>query len=917
MVTRACAAALALAVLVPGLASGATPADLTKARELLVQRDPEAAERLVQAEAMVAGLRNNASGESIQDAVTAMVSLPLNPQNEVADPPSELVAAMPSWVGRLDVDAELNEALAQGDLTMGQHAAVVELTAATVGALGLLDVAFPDRDAAQRAALDVRRFMAEAPELLRAEEQGQRAGALEVRVAELERASGAAVNQDALRSAAVLLATAIDSVLPRLRAGSAAAVRDGAAAAGCDVADVAPLLCVGGMAVNLHDEGDYAITVDLGGDDRWMNDAGSSDINTCGAEPEVCLLGVAVDVGGNDTYAATFKGLQGVTLDAVAHGAAWGGVGFLVDASGNDRYSVEMLADENGQMAKFFGQASATEGVALLADLGGDDTYSLLQSTDGFGVFGYGDSGETLHIVQGVGALGWGALVDAGFGTDSYAGNAPAHDEPTSNVPGIWGQGLGLLGVGVLVDGGGDGRMGLDVAAHRRIPPSSKEWCATFAGNHKPVNVFGQARGVSGTGVVLSGVGNTEYSMTGKLLLDAPAGDLEGPCDSSWTWVGGQANNGLLADAGGDDTYRLHSELNLRIDAGGGSSEQAIARVVADGRAMTHGQGRGELFRPGVLLDAGGDDLYETIAASDFSVRATADSGDAKINVRRASPTEASAQGVLTGLLIDTTGSDRYLLAADSALGARAISPGVSETVAYQPPASADGLGNFAGYVVDTSAVDADVITVRARTITNTFPDGPRGSAVPGRATVLGVFGGGFLGTGKTDVTIDAVTPPPAAGQRGRTTPWVNDLPYVGGGSTLQPVPRSGLEVTLMEARRRMDGDYQLSAQLSSNGQPLEGRELFFAVGTSSGLEGRADGEHLERYYGQYPLGGSVGITGPDGTATVIIDDASLFGFFLGQEGYPLPEPSADRASVYVSDSATHAADRAEAAISH
>src|SRR5262249_18442318 len=85
--------------------------------------------------------------------------------------------------------------------------------------------------------------------------------------------------------------------------------------------DLGPVV-VGGSGPNAY-RGDFALIIDLGGDDHYYRTAG-------GAHGRERPVSVSIDLAGDDRYQAT---------EPFAQGAALMGVGLLVDRQGNDRYT--------------------------------------------------------------------------------------------------------------------------------------------------------------------------------------------------------------------------------------------------------------------------------------------------------------------------------------------------------------------------------------------------------------------------------------------------------------------------------------------------------------------------------------------------------------------------------------------------
>jgi hypothetical protein len=156
---------------------------------------------------------------------------------------------------------------------------------------------------------------------------------------------------------------------------------------------------------------DYALLVDEGGDDRYLNNAGGSllDVRRSPTNSSVargchkvakeappgnltfeeCIFGVAlvIDVAGNDTYGAreapdpTDDGF--CTADPLVRrieleGAGLAGVGMLIDRAGNDHYVGKTGSQGSGHLA----------GVGILRDEGGDDSYLAIRNAQGYALLG-------------------------------------------------------------------------------------------------------------------------------------------------------------------------------------------------------------------------------------------------------------------------------------------------------------------------------------------------------------------------------------------------------------------------------------------------------------------------------------------------------------------------------------------------
>lgn len=291
-----------------------------------------------------------------------------------------------------------------------------------------------------------------------------------------------------------------------------------------------------------------------------------------------------------------------------------------------------------------------TKPYAVVIDLGGCDEYlAAIGGANGLG-------GDPASV-----------LLDLGDDADFYA-----------NPPGTFGFGGALRGTAASVDGGGDdvyrttglgalgagivGGVGLhaDLGGH-----DDYEFAGTGGG-------YGaQGHGGLGVGVMLDlGDGDDRYDFD----FFSPAQSLTRLLSAQGVGIGGV---GVLADAGGDDTYET------------GLSGNALV-------VEAQGVGLGEPVR-GVLLDAGGDDSY----------LATVE-GDAGPGVGGFGAVEAQGVGG-HGYLVDGGGNDRYTMVADVTGG-----PGASAGVAGQ----GRGVGSFTrpavGLLADLDGDDRYEATARS-----------------------------------------------------------------------------------------------------------------------------------------------------------------------------------------------------------
>ncbi|MBI3726323.1 hypothetical protein HY251_20550 [bacterium] len=261
-----------------------------------------------------------------------------------------------------------------------------------------------------------------------------------------------------------------------------------------------------------------------------------------------------LDLAGNDTYVGT---------DAPCQGAGLCGVGALLDALGDDHY-------EAIQCAQGFGQA----GLGVLLDLAGNDRY------------------EARYSAQGCGFLGIGLLLDAA-GNDAYRVQSD-------------GQGMGGAGgVGVLADRSGNDRYEAvrDPAVTGR--PSYHSELKVAVSN------------AQGVGLGRRGDGADGHSWAGGLgmLIDIEGDDVY--TAGNWSmgtgyWFG----TGILYDGAGNDEYHgvwwsqgssAHFAIGALVDESG-NDKHLVEAGGNNSLAFAHD------FGVALLLDLGGDDLYETPA---------------------------------------------------------------------------------------------------------------------------------------------------------------------------------------------------------------------------------------------------------------------------------------------------------------
>jgi hypothetical protein len=351
---------------------------------------------------------------------------------------------------------------------------------------------------------------------------------------------------------------------------------------------------VGGAGPNAY-SGEYALILDVGGDDRY-------DL----APARSRTARIVIDGAGDDLYVA----------DSSGQASGIGGVDVLIDRRGDDIYR-----------GTSWSQGSAVLGVGILADLDGDDLYQSRWCSQGAAFHGigllYDRAGSDNYIAelysQAFGYVrGFGALLDES-GNDSYRAGWKHTDSRVPNRAHLslsqgfgygmrpWSTGVGGDGgIGVLSDRAGD-----DLYAGDFFSQGSSYWYALGVlhdwqgADRYTAGQYSQGSGIHlSFGALLDDAGDDMY--------DAYAGLEQG---NAHDW-----SAGCLEDWQGNDTYR------------GSTSSQGSALTVSfawllDSRGddqyfaaptdTTHSQGGGTVARLrgggslGMLIDLGkGSDHY-------------------------------------------------------------------------------------------------------------------------------------------------------------------------------------------------------------------------------------------------------------------------------------------------------------------
>jgi HEAT repeat protein len=326
-------------------------------------------------------------------------------------------------------------------------------------------------------------------------------------------------------------------------------------------------VAVGGRGPNGYD-GDFALVIDLGGDDRYSGRIGGAVglLEDSGPSP----FSVCIDVNGNDHYEASNRLFN--------HGAAVFGAGMLLDLGGNDvyrsyhnaqgvgMYGTGVLADFGGNdfyEAGWFAQGGATVGLGLILDAQGDDVYRSFNYCQGFaGVWGYG------------------LLADYRGNDIYYAGGKYIHHPLLPNDYRSFGQGFAVGwrpdcagGIGFLYDHAGNDFYNAEVFAQACSYWYSLGMIYDGGGNdHYNANQYSQGAGIHlSVGILIDQSGDDQYfsrlgptqgeghDLSVGILIDRKGND-------SYTCSGGQGigltnSVGIFIDGAGQDNYMTAENL--------------------------------------------------------------------------------------------------------------------------------------------------------------------------------------------------------------------------------------------------------------------------------------------------------------------------------------------------------------------
>lgn len=356
-------------------------------------------------------------------------------------------------------------------------------------------------------------------------------------------------------------------------------------------------IALGGSGEN-HYDGNYALIVDLGGNDHYEGRFAGGIGLLPGAYPTSFVL----DLGGNDEYQS---------LKCVSQGAGVFGVGILLDQAGDDNYRASHVSEGAGLF-----------GVGVLLDSEGDDTYRSGFFTQGAGNFGFGilldgggnDTYRAFDWAQGFGSVwGYGMLFERDGNDSYYAGGHYIHHPLLPHQYRSFAQGFGMGwradasgGIGLLLDSGGNDSYYVEVYGQG----SSYWYSLGMLIDEKGNDTYTAAEYAQGAGIHLS-VGILA-DISGKDHYFSRYGPSQGE--------GHDLAVGWLIDKKGDDSYQvsggqgigLTNSVGIFIDSQGNDTYLTTEKLGQGDANWTRGFGG-----IGIFLDLGGKDIYKGAPGKD------------------------------------------------------------------------------------------------------------------------------------------------------------------------------------------------------------------------------------------------------------------------------------------------------------
>lgn len=370
------------------------------------------------------------------------------------------------------------------------------------------------------------------------------------------------VNRDALAAAVYAFARGLQLTVARWHEGMPALSETnisgvtGSVLAHCST-DYGEFV-IGGPGDNTY-ERDFALIIDIGGNDRYLDRVGSA---VGGIRNTVSAV---IDFSGNDVYGS------GQMADQ-ACGVL--GLGGLFDLGGDDVYRCAA-----------FGQAASFCGAAILLDGGGNDFYQG-------GLF-----------TQGAAVCGISLLIDE-EGRDTYDSQGFCQGYAST------------LAIGALTDGGGNDlyRAGGSIKHEPLRPEDYRSFAQGFAVGFRPRAGGGLAllRDREGNDFYLGEIyaQGTAYWYSLGVLLDEDGNDVYSATQYA-QGAGIHLAAGVLEDLGGDDRY------GSRYGPGQGGAHDLSVAVLReqsgdDQYTISGGQGMAITNSASIFLDIAGNDFYGT-----------------------------------------------------------------------------------------------------------------------------------------------------------------------------------------------------------------------------------------------------------------------------------------------------------------
>lgn len=335
-------------------------------------------------------------------------------------------------------------------------------------------------------------------------------------------------------------------------------------------------IVVGGKGTSYY-YADAAVIIDLGGNDCYFNNAGSSrkDIP----------VSLCIDLSGDDIYH---------TDAPFSQGTGSFGIGILIDYRGNDQY-----------VGKDYSQGTCLFGVGLLLDSDGNDIYFSRQFAQGVGF-----------------TKGFGALIDA-QGNDYYftGGGYPDFRDPEKSFQSMsQGMGMGIRpeetivgasgGIGILIDQKGADRYHGDYFSQG----SGYYFSLGLLYDNEGNDTYYAGRYAQGAGI---------HSAIG-LLKDASGDDIYECTFGVSQGCGHDTGIGFLVDDCGNDTYRsettsqgvgLEKGIGILADFQGNDTYDANDRS----RGVSLPSQTEEVRGMGIFIDnQGGRDIFHDIIAENL-----------------------------------------------------------------------------------------------------------------------------------------------------------------------------------------------------------------------------------------------------------------------------------------------------------